>query len=536
LTEAGEGEIVMTRTRSNVFDLGDDWAEPILWYARGVKAMQARPLDNPTSWRFFAAIHGIWRELWDFYDITKSTDPAPSDADTETYLDQCQHQSWYFLPWHRGYLLALEDVVRREIELQDGPHDTWALPYWNYFQTGQNVLPPAFQTPAWPDGPDDNPLFVEQRWGPLSGSTPFDVASVTNLDPVGDPEFAGPGGGGNVGFGGLETGFNWQGGTSGEAENNPHNVMHGLIGGGHPTMTFQNGNPFPGLMSTPVAAALDPIFWLHHCNIDRLWESWNRFPAGKPSGSPTDWQNPVDPKWLNGPPQVGEREFALPKPDGTKWTYVPAEMQDIAALGYEYDSLEPGAEPVELRLEATRRAGLGLPVPESVEEGVPMPSQDKVEMIGASDTGLAIAGEAAARATVKTEAGQLESLRSSFTEAVSSASSPDRVFLNLENVTGLHDAVILKVYLGRAGAAEEGPGRLAGSISLFGVSQASDPEGKHAGNGINYNLEVTDIVDQLHLEDGFDVNELAVDVVPLESVPEAARIRIGRISLYRQHA
>jgi tyrosinase len=165
-----------------------------------------------------------------------------------------------------------------------------------------------------------------------------------------------------------------------------------------------------------------------------------------------------------------------------------------------------------------------------------MPSQDKVEMIGASDTGLAIAGEAAARATVKTEAGQLESLRSSFTEAVSSASPPDRVFLNLENVTGLHDAVILKVYLGRAGAAEEGPGRLAGSISLFGVSQASDPEGKHAGNGINYNLEVTDIVDQLHLEDGFDVNELAVDVVPLESVPEAARIRIGRISLYRQHA
>ena len=27
-------------------------------------------------------------------------------------------------------------------------------------------------------------------------------------------------------------------------------------------------------------AANDPIFWLHHCNIDRLWASWNR--AGRP--------------------------------------------------------------------------------------------------------------------------------------------------------------------------------------------------------------------------------------------------------------
>ena len=24
----------------------------------------------------------------------------------------------------------------------------------------------------------------------------------------------------------------------------------------------------------PMTAALDPIFWLHHANIDRLWEWW----------------------------------------------------------------------------------------------------------------------------------------------------------------------------------------------------------------------------------------------------------------------
>ena len=27
-------------------------------------------------------------------------------------------------------------------------------------------------------------------------------------------------------------------------------------------------------MANPDLAALDPIFWLHHSNIDRLWEVW----------------------------------------------------------------------------------------------------------------------------------------------------------------------------------------------------------------------------------------------------------------------
>ena len=264
--------------RQNVFALGSDWGDPILWYARGVKAMKTRKLEDPTSWNFFGAIHGIWRALWDFYKFTDSSDANPSAADTATYLDQCQHQSWYFLPWHRGYLMALEKLIRHEIELQGGPHETWALPYWNYFGVGQNVLPPAFQSADWPDGTGDNPLFVEQRWGPLGDSTPFDVSSQTNLDPMTDPEFSGPGGGGSAGFGGPETGFSHGGGTNGGLEMNPHNIIHGLVGGGNPTVSFQDGTPLPGLMSDPRTAGLDPIFYLHHCNIDRLWESWNSLP------------------------------------------------------------------------------------------------------------------------------------------------------------------------------------------------------------------------------------------------------------------
>ena len=39
----------------------------------------------------------------------------------------------------------------------------------------------------------------------------------------------------------------------------------------------------------------DPIFYLHHCNLDRIWESWNRLGNS----------NPTDPKYLE--PQVRVR-------------------------------------------------------------------------------------------------------------------------------------------------------------------------------------------------------------------------------------
>ena len=57
----------MASTRRNVWTLGSDWADPILWYARGVKAMKARALNERTSWRFYAAIHGIFPPLWQQY-------------------------------------------------------------------------------------------------------------------------------------------------------------------------------------------------------------------------------------------------------------------------------------------------------------------------------------------------------------------------------------------------------------------------------------------------------------------------------------
>jgi len=48
----------MTRTRKDVWKLtnsADD--QTLFWYAKAVAEMQKRPIADPTSWRYQAAIH-----------------------------------------------------------------------------------------------------------------------------------------------------------------------------------------------------------------------------------------------------------------------------------------------------------------------------------------------------------------------------------------------------------------------------------------------------------------------------------------------
>src|SRR5262249_27115813 len=156
----------------------------------------------------------------------------------------------------------------------------WALPYWNYFKPGQNRLPQEFASRAWPDGADDNPLFEELRYGPNDDGDVFveftGEYAVEETTAMADANFIGVARGGAPGFGGPATNaFTHSGGMHGGLESQPHDMTHVNIG----------GIGIPGLMSDPDTAGLDPIFWLHHANIDRLWEVWKRLPTSQ--GDPT---------------------------------------------------------------------------------------------------------------------------------------------------------------------------------------------------------------------------------------------------------
>ncbi|XUJ32104.1 tyrosinase family protein [Bradyrhizobium japonicum] len=219
--------------RQNVWELGGDWADPILWYARAVGALRPKPLNDRTSWRFWAGMHGYHQGLWEFYGYKAAGEQVPAQADFDEFWQQCQHGSWYFLPWHRGYLIGFEKLVRSTVVTLGGPPD-WTLPYWNYFKPGQDGLPPAFGSPDWPDGTGNNPLFIEQRWGPGDPSQPgkvFVPLDAVNLDAMDVHEFTGVASGGDRGFGGIDTGFEHGGTKHGDIESQPHDQVHGLVGG-----------------------------------------------------------------------------------------------------------------------------------------------------------------------------------------------------------------------------------------------------------------------------------------------------------------
>jgi tyrosinase len=206
------------------------------------------------------------------------------------------------------YLFQLENIVRSFLTAAEAK--TWALPYWNYSQGApSNSLPPCFREQILPDG-SPNPLFVPQRRASVNAGNPL-PAGVTNIQTaLSEDQFVdGASGTTPAGFGGPVTGFAHFGAVAGELENLPHNVVHVSVGGPG------------GLMTDPNTAALDPIFYLHHSNIDRLWNLWL---------TTAPHANPTSTKWLN-------KSFKLRDASGAKVTMKTKDVLDtVAQLDYKY--------------------------------------------------------------------------------------------------------------------------------------------------------------------------------------------------------
>ncbi|MFZ1545690.1 MAG: tyrosinase family protein, partial [Candidatus Nitrotoga sp.] len=503
-------------TRSNAWNKGGTFAnDDLLWYAKGVGVMQSRALNDPNSWWFFAAIHGEYVSApetgypgWGFIPPVPSvpTSPLPSQSDLDTYWNQCQHQSWFFPPWHRGYLIALEEQVREAIISLGGPA-TWALPYWDYLGSGDEyMIPPAFVQQNLPDG-SANPLYVTARYGPKSDGNIFIPIPPVSGACMSNDLYTGS----NVntprpGFGGPQTGFWHGGGISGNLENNPHNQVHVDVGGVSPDGSID------GLMSDPGLAALDPIFYLHHCNIDRMWAVWNA------DGN----ANPTSSSWLAGPATMGERKFIMPKPGAVPWVYTPADVGSLDTLDYIYEAATVQVTGIRRTL-SKRLTQLGVVTPVGVSMTMAENIQNTSELVGAHDGALRI-GSSGVRASVKLD-NQVRNKMVSTLATASVANVPDRVYLQLENVRGTRDANKLNIYVN---------GIAAGCVALFGMHRASLKDGEHGGSGLTLEVEISDIIDTLHMENALDVNSLDVRIIPDHSIQKDSEISVGRISVYRE--
>jgi tyrosinase len=512
--------------RRDVWKLGEEpWNDVLLWYARGVDVLKRRPVTERNSWTFFGAMHGFDQDLWTAFDYLQPGAGLPPEADQEQFWRQCQHQTWYFLPWHRGYLAAFEAAVREAIAGLGGPSD-WALPYWDYSDTKDpNALtfPPAFSLPTLPGG-EPNPLVVKQRYGDGTGKIVIKEQDV-GLNALKEPRFEGTTTGGSTGFGGVRTRFRHDGPRSanGRLERQPHNVVHGLIGGRLPDGDPEDARSY-GLMSLPDTAALDPIFWLHHANIDRLWEVWLQRSALN--------RNPDVDAWLTGP---SDRRFAVPLPDGTTWVFAATDVVDTQGphLDYVYESTRDpfaGAD-----LFASRAERLGAPAVATdrldLEAHV---SEPQSELLGANDETLRVEGDVV-ETRVRVDRDAVRRTMNTLDVAPQAAFArfePDRVYLNLENVTGVNDAAVLYVYVSHP--AVDASGTMVGAVSFFGVRKATAPDEAHGGNGINESLDVTDWVDEMRAAGVDDLDDIRVRLVPRTPIRPEDRISVGRVSLYRQ--
>ena len=258
-------------------------------YAKGITEMLRRPPSDPLNWYRNAFLH----------------------------VFDCPHGNWWFLVWHRAYIGWFERKIR---ELSGDPE--FALPYWDWtkspripavmfkgvldpnnsayvgnFDAFKRQYAPAVNTmfasfsPAqkgvlvarglnnaaafWDSikpGPDG--MFFDQpdARGMSAADPNFDetttqsVGTATLNSALRASIFAGTqNGNGSPGFCSAMAVRHSDESRKGVLESQPHDNIHGALGG-------ENSTAF----MTSFLSSIDPIFYLHHANLDRLWDVWTR--------------------------------------------------------------------------------------------------------------------------------------------------------------------------------------------------------------------------------------------------------------------
>ena len=197
-------------------------------------------------------------------NIFKQVDTEYQTNDfTQDMWGTCQHTSYSppgwkftprFLPWHRLYLYYFEKTLRKT-----SGDPLLSLPYWDYFdylttvqqdnaeqngQAQQNIELPPIVISAQDPTPQTNSLYDSLRsFGLNEQVTSIDPSVASAADAFAHTEF--------VDF-------------SNALEDTPHGAMHCATG---------DGCSIPHMGWVPLAGN-DPLFYMHHSNIDRLWQCW----------------------------------------------------------------------------------------------------------------------------------------------------------------------------------------------------------------------------------------------------------------------
>ncbi|MEM6452395.1 MAG: tyrosinase family protein [Cyanobacteria bacterium P01_D01_bin.105] len=286
-----------------------------------------------------------------------------------------------FLPWHRQFLLDFEQALQTV-----DPNVT--IPYWDWTDakalnvilqddflgpTGEGIVVEVLNKGEFEGGEVKTSLF--SAWQ-LNETLHFDAITLESLGPhllrfVGIPPFD------NYPLPQSEIDrlfdtdnyevFNAliEGALVPDTENNKqdyklgwalHAFAHSVIGGSQVDWDdwdkgIAHQLDILGTMDSVPSSPYDPIFWLHHANVDRLWAQWqDQGHSGSTFYPVTDrpfGHNLADPMWPwdgglsapgnYGPPNVDLRDLYIAPAD--EKVVSAKDVLDFRQLGYTYTGL-----------------------------------------------------------------------------------------------------------------------------------------------------------------------------------------------------
>lgn len=426
-------------------------------YRDFVGMMLERDQNDPVSWLQYSLMHGSY----------------------ETGLYRyCPHGDWYFLPWHRAYLQMYENAV---IALTGNKN--FAMPYWDW--SVDRELPAAFTDPTYNGKP--NPLYVANRT--LTGPNwplPDRWVSQEMLEKnvYAETNFQAFGTSRNPKQDSLD--MSWVvlgGGAQGFLERLPHNQIHNAIGHYMPTA----GSP------------RDPIFMMHHCNIDRIWARWNALGRSNTSGM-TPKENSL---WLD----MNYKDNFL-DPTGKPYSVKTRDVQDTSALGYTYPDLP---KPDNLRADPKRDARLSALL---AAGGAATKSDDHV----------LLQNKAAATPTkpLVTNARFANNLKTHVTPLGADASDSGEVFVIIRDMEVTPNVASVRVFVNSSAqplAASDSNDHLAGEIGILAHPDSSGDA--HGSHGAHHKaeptaiLEITDTLQKLANSGKLKTNDISIQLVPV---------------------
>ncbi|MFZ0266541.1 tyrosinase family protein [Caulobacter sp.] len=415
-------------------------------------------VNTPSYGKFVAAVKKM-------RDNKNPSDPNSWVYWANIHRSYCPHGIPYFLTWHRGYIFRFEQQIRA---ISGDPG--FNLPYWDYYANAN--LPREFTTP----GDAGNPLWTRRTNTNVSAALGF---GFTQPQYVNFPR-------------------NWPSAMEPQIESLPHNQVHNIIGGVMPTMLSPE----------------DPIFWVHHANIDRLWCAWISAGGGRTMPATSD------PYWSGGF-NYGPTTQGVPK----------VQTRDTSTFGYVYDNQRLPRPPA---LRTPARPMLRA-VPMNAEKAI-----DGVISLGDSQGALTLDDRSFSVSVPLGPQGRLKA--GALAEAAPRAPAPTELNVVLDEVAlteiGKDGGYFYKVYVNlptTGGAPEER--HLIGTVGAFEIAGAlHHPEGgeQHAdhaeGGKAKLVLPATDVL--RGLSPG-QLSQLVVSFVRVDgaNAPKGPAITIGDFSV-----